>query len=150
MAVGPVVISVRRRHAVVSDDPPNSVLGGHLLRHAELFPELAEIVQTVLDAEPESRRRRCSSSATNTCLSSTNPRETQKRNPLERLRASDPHRDRERVVARGDRVGRPGREPRTTLRRALEQSIEEHEQLYEARAGMIQICAAVCSSPCRR
>ncbi|MHB8470245.1 MAG: class I SAM-dependent methyltransferase [Gaiellaceae bacterium] len=150
IVVGPAVITVRRRgRQEIVDDAWHHVLRRHVRRLAELFPELSAVVQPVLAVEPHATESLFDFCNEFLPLIYGPARETQKRNLLLRLCAALHTEEAERslrlAIARSDlRSGVPERatslaalEDDDPVRGELDRSIEDHERLYGARAGMI-------------
>jgi predicted SAM-dependent methyltransferase len=149
ITIGPAVITVRRRRDA-NVDGANDVIRRHVVRLADLFPDVAAIVRPVLAAEPEAVQAVFEFCNDYVPLIHEPARETQTRNLLSRLSAAldnEEARDVLRLaIARSDlRSGvsdravalksLPSDDP---ARIELERANDEHDAQYGARAGMIR------------
>jgi hypothetical protein len=149
--LGPVVVSVRRsRRSVGQDDVAGAALARHVARVTVLFPALADMVDPVIEAEPRAIQAVLGFCNDYVALVHKPAREVQLRNMLVRLReqltADDSRRVVDQMLAMSNlRSGVPDRAvllealpEDDPMRRALTVASEEHDSLYEARAGMIR------------
>jgi SAM-dependent methyltransferase len=150
VAIGPFLVSVRRRSGSTADPISNGVLRRQVQRMAVLFPALRDVTEPVLTAEPASVSAVLAFCNEYVALFHEPGREVQVRNLLVRLRASlDETASRNHVdtlIARSDlRSGVVDRALRLRslpeddpVRQVLDAAAVEHDELYGSAAGMIR------------